>query len=327
MTTSEPRVGVVGLGATGRQVVEQLLAQGVSVAVTDLASDRVTEVRKGRDRVTPLSGVGGERLAAVVLAVPRGSAAGPAAAWLGRGAHVISVADDPTEVESLLDLDALARERGCSVIAGAGFAPGLTGLLARHGANQLDDVTRVSVATTGTGGPACARQHHRALKRPGQEWWDDRWVWRRGGSGRELVWFPDPIGARDCYRGALADPLLIARGVPSAHRISARVSATRRDRSTARLPMLRPPHADGGPGAVRVEIRGRRAGAVETLVYGVCEHPSTAAATVATTLVEAAVRGAVPPGAFGTAELGKPIRFLRTIRSRGIRIETYESSR
>ena len=32
------------------------------------------------------------------------------------------------------DLDALAREQGCSVIAGAGFAPGLTGLLARHGA-------------------------------------------------------------------------------------------------------------------------------------------------------------------------------------------------
>ena len=26
-----------------------------------------------------------------------------------------------------------------------------------------------------------------------------------GGTGRELCWFPDPIGGRDCYRAALAD--------------------------------------------------------------------------------------------------------------------------
>ena len=33
-------------------------------------------------------------------------------------------------------------------------------------------------------------------------------VERAGGSGRELCWFPDPIGAVDCYRPALPDPLL-----------------------------------------------------------------------------------------------------------------------
>ena len=38
--------------------------------------------------------------------------------------------------------------------------------------------------------------------------------------------------------------------------ISARRSARRRDRFTARLPMLSPPHQEGGIGALRVEVRG-----------------------------------------------------------------------
>ena len=78
-----------------------------------------------------------------------------------------------------------------------------------------------------------------------------------GGSGRELCWFPDPIGARDCYRAAHADPVLLHFAFPEVERITAKVSATRRDRLTARLPMLRPPHVGGNIGTVRVEVARR----------------------------------------------------------------------
>ena len=67
-----------------------------------------------------------------------------------------------------------------------------------------------------------------------------------------------------------------------AERVTARLAATRRDRLTSRLPMLRPPHADGGPGAVRVELRGERAGEGRvTVVYGAMDVPSVAAGAVA----------------------------------------------
>ena len=103
----------------------------------------------------------------------------------------------------------------------------------------------------------------------------------------ELCWFPEPVGARDCYRGAMPDPWLLHRSFPEVDRISARVSATRRDRFTARLPMLSPPHREGGIGALHVKARGRDAdGARVTLIMGIAELIGTAAAAVASAFVD-----------------------------------------
>ena len=106
------------------------------------------------------------------------------------------------------------------------MSPGLSGLIARHLASQLACCDEIHVAVHGTAGPACARQHHRALDGFAPGWHDGEWIERRAGSGRELCWFPEPVGARDCYRAELSDPLLLHRAFPDAARISARVSAT-----------------------------------------------------------------------------------------------------
>ena len=120
------------------------------------------------------------------------------------------------------------------------MSPGLSGLLARHLAGQLASVDEIHVAIHGTAGPACARSYHRSLSRRSMAWHDGEWVDHLGGSGRELCWFPEPVGAKDCYRADIADPLLLHTAFPDAvSRISARRSARRRDRFTARLPMLR----------------------------------------------------------------------------------------
>ena len=52
-----------------------------------------------------------------------------------------------------------------TVVLGAGFAPGLTCVLAAHGMSWLDTVEEIHVSKVGTGGPACALVHHRALSR------------------------------------------------------------------------------------------------------------------------------------------------------------------
>jgi hypothetical protein len=325
---SEPAAHIVvqGLGTTGFQVVRHLQPD-------PLRPVWVHDPEPARRSLT-LSSFPGVRLDRaedrpdlVVLALPGGLHGDEAERALGRGAHVVSLSDHPGDVERLLSLDAVARAAGRTILVGAGFAPGFSCLLARHAANALDVVDSVSVAKAGTGGPMCARLHHRALKLSGAEWLDGVWQWRRGGSGRELDWFPEPTGARDTYRAWLADPVLLQRCFPDAGRISARRAATRRDRLTSRLPMLRKPHPDGGPGALRVELRGRLGRAVETIVYGLSGHPSVIAGAVAAEAARWLLRGGIASGALGMGEIDEPLALLNPLYAKGFCPVTYESSR
>ena len=192
------------------------------------------------------------------------------------------------------------------------------------------------MAKAGTGGPACALVHHRALSRRSYDWrgagdgrrTDGDWVRRPGGSGRELFWFPDPVGPRDCYRAALPDPVLLHHALPDVERITARVAATRRDRLTAPLPMLSPPHTEGGTGAIRVEVRGRRDGTSDVVVLGATERPAVAAATVAATTAEWLLAGRHRVrGMAGLGEMVEPVAFLHDLADRGLEAQAFEGER
>jgi hypothetical protein len=288
--TAVPTVVVIGAGAVGARVVRQLEPESNPVRVHDIDP----EVLAG----CPVDPVAIDDIRPgdiVVLAVPAPQAV-LAAQFVGRGCPVITTSDDVADIAELVALAGDAEHAGVSVVVGAGASPGLTGLLARHMSASFDEVDEVHVAVHGTGGPACARQHHRALAGRSVALYDGTLEHRPGGSGRELCWFPPPIGARDCYRAELADPLLLARVFPTLQRISARLSATRRDRFTARLPMLTPPHEEGGIGAIRVELRGVKGGARETVVVGVSERKALVAAAVAASCVTSVAAGRFPPG-------------------------------
>jgi hypothetical protein len=210
---------------------------------------------------------------------------------------VVSLSDDPDDVQRLLALHGRALTNEARLVVGAALAPGLSGVLARHLADQLALVDEIHIAAHGTGGPACARQHHEALGSRAIGWHDGEWIERPGGSGRELCWFPEPIGSADCYRGALADPIVLHRAFPQVDRISARVSATRRDRLTARLPMLAPPHSEGGRGALRVEVRGAvDSGERVTHVAGAVGRTADLAGTVGALFAQSCVDRRNAPG-------------------------------
>lgn len=328
---SGPRIAVIGVGATGAHGVRTLLGADpeMAVAVHDTRPEqRDAVLAEHGERVVACDRLGGDS-EVVVLAGPAGSHTAMATALVSRGASVVSLADSIDDVRGLFDLHDRATNAGVRIAVGAGFAPGMTCLLARHAGDALDEVAEIAVAKAGTGGPACARQHHRAMKQTAWDWFDGRWVERSGGSGRDLVWFPPPIGARDSYKAALPSPLLLQRRFSTANRIVSRVTATRRDRFTSRLPMLRPPHADGGPGAVRVEVRGRLDGRFETLVYAVAADPSRGAGVTGACVARALTDrdesvNAFPPGAFGLAELPDPRPLLRAAIVAGLRITSFE---
>ncbi|MBK5221425.1 MAG: Gfo/Idh/MocA family oxidoreductase [Acidimicrobiia bacterium] len=325
-----PRIAVVGVGAVGARAARQLVSSTEvgTVVLRDIDDTRVetaarslgsTAVADLGPHTTPLD------VEVVVLATPAGTHVELAKELLGRNISVVSVSDSVDDVRGLLDLDAEARERGRSVVVGAGFSPGLTCVLARHAASSFTEVDEIHVAVTGTGGPECARQHHRALGGWAIDWRDGGWISRRGGSGRELCWFPDPVGAQDCYRAARPDALLLAPSFEGISRVTARVSATRRDRLTARLPMLRKPHPEGGPGAVRVELRGRQGDARQVRVLGAMDRPAVGAGAVAAVAAIAVVGGDISrPGAAGLADLVEPVGFLAELARRGVKAAVFE---
>jgi hypothetical protein len=297
--SGKPSVAIVGAGVVGERV-RRNLAGTVQLVPRDLTAD------------------------IVVLAEP-GPHAEVAAELLARGTHVISTSGAADDVRELLDLATAAHRSGNTLVVGAAVSPGLSGLLARHLVARMAECDELHVAVHGTAGPACAREHHKALTGWAVGWHDGRWIERAAGSGRELCWFPEPVGARDCYRGDLADPLVLQRSFPAVVRISARRSATRRDRLTARLPMMSPPHVEGGIGAVRVEARGRDdRGARITHVIGVAELIGTAAAATAAAMVAVLASGNSADGAVTTCDPELPTStILRDVLRFGVRLQEF----
>lgn len=316
------RIGIVGVGAVGSRVARHL---GGDLLLCDARAG----VADGFARRLGAHAVGVEQLAThadlVVLAsgCPQAELA---ERLLGEGIDVITTSDNVEDCSDLLTLAEHARSRAATLVVGAAMSPGLSGLLAATLAMKCDSFDEVHVAIHGTGGPDCARQHHKALAGMAAWWHDGEWMHRPAGSGRELCWFPEPIGGRDCYRAELADPLLLQRAMPEAQRISIRRSATRRDRLTARLPMLAPPHREGGIGALRVEVRGTRGGARVCEVAGVAERAAAVAAAVASSVAGhiADRRWTPSPGVVVLGDDQCPTSaLLATVATKGIQLQQY----
>lgn len=300
-------IWVVGDGIVGRRV-QRMLAE--------------FEVRSHDPRVEPTPLVGPGDVA--VLAHPADHA--PLARVLGvRGASVVTVGDSLDDTRELMALDQDFAAADATLVIGAALTPGLSGLLARYLSFEMAVVDEIHVAVHGTAGPSCARDHHRSLSGRAVSWRDGEWRHSLGGGGRELCWFPEPVGARDCYHAEIASPVLLHHSFPDAVRIDARRTARRRDRFTARLPMLRPPHREGRVGAVRVEVRGSAPdGARLTRILGVAELVGTASAAMASVFAVAAQAGELPTGAITTSDAQlDTIMLLRRVEAAGVRLQEF----
>ena len=322
-------IGIFGAGVVGARVAESLSIESqTSILVYD--SSQIVAQRLARRlsetnsliKATNRSEL--HRAKVVVLAGP--SPHTPVAKeFLGKGVSIVSTSDDIADCLNLLSLSELATENKATLIIGATSSPGMSGLLVRNLSKAFDSIDEVHIALHGTGGPACARQHHRALSGQSIGWHDGEWLRRPAGSGRELCWFPEPVGAYDCYRGELPDPLLIKRAFPELVRVTARVSATRRDRVFARLPMLIPPRAEGGMGGLRVEVRGTKNGERVVDVVGVAERVGQVAGVVSGCVARSISVGEISqPGAFVLGESSLPNEaLLSRVMASGVQAHSF----
>lgn len=317
-------VGVLGAGAVGRAVGRLVRSFGHRVVWFDTSREAAERAQRLYGGIV-LDDPADLAVVDVVVICIGGPHLAHVETLLAAGCDVVSTGDDREDVVDLLGLDRLALAAGARLVVGAALSPGLTGLLTGHLVSALAVSDEIHVAMHGTGGPACARQHHQALGGRARTWHDGEWVVRPGSSGRELCWFPEPIGPADCYSADLVDPVLLHRAFPDAIRISARVSATRRDRLTSRLPMLTPPRAEGDRGAVRVEVRGASAdGARQTLVVGAVGRTGDLAGAVGASFALACLDGDVPAGLnvpAGDPHLGANL--LRRVVDCGVPLHEY----
>ncbi|MEL6892090.1 MAG: hypothetical protein AAFP84_10875 [Actinomycetota bacterium] len=308
------RVAVVGTGVAGERLRRRI---GLIVPDADVVA---VDTRRHDARTSNLL----DGVDAAVLARPTPHL-GDAAALVGRGIGVVSISDQVADVRALLSLGHAAERAGVPLVVGAGMSPGLSGLLARHLAVDLATIDEIRVGIHGTAGPSCARQHHRALARTSISIVDGQEVVERAGTGRELIWFPEPVGAYDCYRAEVPSPILLRESFPDTERITARMSANRRDRFTSRLPMLSPPHSEGGVGAIRIEVSGLdAAGGRRTAVAGIAELVGTAAAATAGAFLHAICSGSFEPGVVvpGSADLDT-LEMLRVVERLGVRLQSF----
>jgi len=323
-----PIVRIIGAGAVGARIARGVIAGDESARVElDDADPSIASALAGQlgDRARVVRGNIASLDAPTVLVLARPHPhVDVASAAIAEGVPVVSVSDDLDDIRELLTLDTLAHRHSVPLVVGAAMSPGLSGLIARQLSARLDRLDEIHVSIHGTGGPVCAIAHHRALGGTSLNWHDGRWMERPAGSGRELAWFPEPLGAKDCYRAELADPLLLNRIFPEAARITARMSATRRDRLTARLPMLTPPHPEGGLGGLRVEVRGHRAGERVALVAGVAQRTGIAAAHVATLFTMGVLRGEIAAGLVLPGDANLPTaRLLERLAANGLGLREF----
>jgi hypothetical protein len=322
---------VVGLGQVGVRTSRQLLdtpgIERVLVGARDLGDARevATALHDGAEalRFAPGDGVPDE-VDAVASAVPSEADVRVARAALRAGVPFASSADRDETLRALLALDDEAKGAGVRVVAGCGLAPGLSDVLVRHAAALFDHVDEIQVARFGVAGPASAAEARRAHGEPPFEWRDGApMVDKR--RGPQLVWFPEPVGARECEVVATGVDLLV-RANPEIPRITARLG----EAPPRRLPL--PGRRDPGLawGSVRVELWGDQGGKRASVVYGVIERTAVATGTVlgVTTAWLAGARtevGKAPAsGAFGLGAVVKPVPFLAELAHRGVKAATFE---
>jgi hypothetical protein len=323
---------LAGAGAVGARAARQLVeTPGVArVLVVDKRAARaeaVVAAMGARAEVCEWYGDGPlpDGVTAVACALPSGIEQAIASRALEAGVPFASSGDDERDLGGLRSLSETARQSGVGIIAGCGLAPGLADVLARHAAGVFDEVDEVGVARAGTAGDACVATAAHALRERPAELRDGDYEESRRWGGHELIWFPEPLGPRECERVATGVQLL-HEAVPDARRITVRLARPETG-PTARW--LRRKDPEDTWGAIRVEVWGRRGAAREPVVYGAIERTAIAAGTVLG-VTTAALAGALPgllrpcAGVCGLGAVAEPRAFLAELSRRGVKAAIFE---
>lgn len=357
------RLGVLGAGSfAGRRIARELIESAEVEEV--LLFDPVRDVSGLAD---DLSSYGSSKCRAVASATeamrgcsasvgaPTGDEDGVSWAALSAadGGHFVWCGDDPSAVESLLQADDKARASGATVIAGMGWSPGLTNILARECAEKLDRAREIRIAWAvsaggGEGDEAVGRLM-RSFARPPVIFEGGTWHRTVAGGAEEEICFPEPLGWVTVRSCAGAETLTIPQTIPTVERVIVKSGAVeksvailarflsgatamaqtqrqRRLRDAAR-PWLRSIRrgSSGGWSAIRVDVRGERKGRAASETLAVLDQLAnlnsvpSAAATLMLAKGEVSEVGVMAP-----ERAIDPTKLFVAMAARGVRVARLE---
>jgi saccharopine dehydrogenase-like NADP-dependent oxidoreductase len=131
------------------------------------------------------------------------------------GIHYVDICDDHDATLNLLNLNRVVEREGITFLINSGASAGLTNIMAKMGANQLDQVESIRVLwfedtgeTIGFG--QLAHWAHIAMGKVPQ-FLDGKWVDIKALTDREVVRYPSPLGSVPLYYVGHTEPVTLPR--------------------------------------------------------------------------------------------------------------------
>lgn len=218
--------------------------------------------------------------------------------------NYVSICDDYDAVQRILPLDERARELGVRVLTGLGWTPGLSNVLARKGADQLDQVDEINVSWAGSSadsaGFAVVLHTMHIFTGLVPSFRDGQGVRVMAGSGRESVDFLTPLGKVSVFHLGHPEPVTLPRYIPGVKTVTLKGGLTEEFLNSLAIAIARLRLTDtpgkkqaigkiikgilpwlekiGKPGVpmsgIRVDIKGMKGGKPQHLVYQAADHMS-----------------------------------------------------
>ncbi len=272
-----------------------------------------------------------------------------ARAAIEAGAHYVSICDDYDAAAEVLELDEAAKKAGVTAVTGVGWTPGITNVLARKAADQLDEVDEIATSwgchASDTVGKAVTLHYLHAVTGMIPSYIDGRITYIPAGSGLEKIRFPEPVGAINVFHAGHPEPITIPRyincrtatlkgGLVDTYLVvlcnalvKLRLTDTVRKKDliggffNKLLPYLenvgRPPEPCS---ACRVDVTGRKEGRWTHIAYGAAAHMDALTGLPASVAVQLIGEGKVEArGVMGPEACLPPEEFITRLKEKGIR--------
>ncbi len=230
--SSRPTAVVLGgAGDMGYRVVRELVARGnTRVVIADYRYDRARRLAAEQGGDTEAVFVDANDPASLAAVLARADVAvnciGPffryaekvGLACIKAGVNMVDICDDDDATVRMLALESLARSTGTMIVVGVGWTPGISNLLARKAASELDqpqdcDITWVG-STADSEGKAVILHVLHAITRSTPSYIDGGWVDLPALTHHRWVDFPRPIGRVRAYVCGHPEPVTIPRYMP-----------------------------------------------------------------------------------------------------------------
>jgi lysine 6-dehydrogenase len=235
-------------------------------------------------------------------------------------------------------------------ITGVGWTPGVTNVMARKAADQLDEVEEIATSwashAADTAGKAVTLHYIHAVTGMIPTYIDGRVTWVPAGSGLERLRFPEPVGELNVFHAGHPEPLTIPRyinartvslkgGLVEGYLVALanllvklRLTDTVRKKDilgdifNAILPYLenigRPPETGS---ACRADVTGLKDGRWTHIVYGAVAHMDLITGLPASVAIQMIGEGKITGRGVLTPEAClPPDEFLQRLEKGGIRL-------